>query len=277
MDDAGLRSSAGRGWRTEWQCGRTAELASHKKLFFQTSIMFPVHSGSPCWQVKAEFSDGSSYETISIFLYWMIFLSYKSKTTEEMVTSISSDDLTGSEYLSVSIGHQSDRHDVLQHGPGGEELLADEESAGRTQTLIVQSDRHRSDRLIGSDSSQLHALLLNLGNANQKNGQNQVFFSLHSVVNWALEDTNRLLVCCQQHRSMHAGLIYKVHNLTLKPKPALMFIFLPSHVCAIWPRTSRRSHEEPLVSNLRKHDSHLNQGRETFNSTFPVWDTDAEI
>lgn len=195
-----------------------------------------------------------------------------------MVTSISSDDLTGSEYLSVSIGHQSDRHDVLQHGPGGEELLADEESAGRTQTLIVQSDRHRSDRLIGSDSSQLHALLLNLGNANQKNGQNQVFFPSfscelssrrHKQATGVLPTAVHLINQCM--------LVHKVHNLTLKPKPALMFIFLPSHVCAIWPRTSRRSHEEPLVSNLRKHDSHLTQGRETFNSTFAVWDTDAEI
>lgn len=35
-----------------WQSCRTGD---------QTSIMFPLHSGSPCWQVKGEFADGSSY------------------------------------------------------------------------------------------------------------------------------------------------------------------------------------------------------------------------
>ena len=65
-------------------------------------------------------------------------------------------------YLSVPIGNQSDSHDVLQHGPGGEELLADEDSAGWTQTLVVQSDGHWRDRLVRSDDSQLHTLLLHL-------------------------------------------------------------------------------------------------------------------
>lgn len=65
-------------------------------------------------------------------------------------------------YLSVPIGDQSDGHDVLQHDPGGEELLADEDSAGRTQTLIVQSDRNWRSRLIWSGGIYLHTLLLNL-------------------------------------------------------------------------------------------------------------------
>lgn len=68
----------------------------------------------------------------------------------------------GSVYFSVPVGHQSDGHDVLQHGPGGEELLADEDSAGWTQTLIEQSDRHWRNRLVWSGSIHLHTLLLNL-------------------------------------------------------------------------------------------------------------------
>lgn len=49
-------------------------------------------------------------------------------------------------YSRIPIGDQSDGHDVLQHGPRGEQLVADEGSAGWTQTLIVQSDRHWRDR-----------------------------------------------------------------------------------------------------------------------------------
>lgn len=65
-------------------------------------------------------------------------------------------------YFSIPVGHQSDGHDVLQHGPGGEELLADEDSAGWTQTLIVQSNRYWNHGLAWSDCTQLHTLLLNL-------------------------------------------------------------------------------------------------------------------
>lgn len=43
-------------WRHRW--GNT-----------HTSIMFPRHSGSPCWQVKGEFSDGSSYERERWYFY----------------------------------------------------------------------------------------------------------------------------------------------------------------------------------------------------------------
>lgn len=64
--------------------------------------------------------------------------------------------------LGVSVWHQGHSHDVLQHAPGGEELLADEDSAAWTQTLIVQSDGNRGDRAVRSGSSQLHTLLLNL-------------------------------------------------------------------------------------------------------------------
>lgn len=64
--------------------------------------------------------------------------------------------------LSVPVGHQGDRHDVLHHGPGREELLSDENSAGRTQTLIVQSDRDRRNRLDWPGGIQLHTLLLDL-------------------------------------------------------------------------------------------------------------------
>ena len=65
-------------------------------------------------------------------------------------------------YLSVTVRDQSDGHDVLQHGPGREELLGDEDSAVRTQTLIVQSDRYWRNSLVWSDSIHLHTLLLNL-------------------------------------------------------------------------------------------------------------------
>lgn len=72
-------------------------------------------------------------------------------------------------YLSVAVGDQSDGHDVVQNGPGGEELLADEDSAGWTETLIVQRDRHRRNRLVRSGGIHLHTLLLNL----KQNPQNK--------------------------------------------------------------------------------------------------------
>lgn len=65
-------------------------------------------------------------------------------------------------YSRIPIGDQSDGHDVLQHGPRREQLVADEGSAGWTQTLIVQSDRHWKDRRYWSGSIHLHTLLLNL-------------------------------------------------------------------------------------------------------------------
>lgn len=65
-------------------------------------------------------------------------------------------------YLSIPVGDQSDGHDVLQHGPGGEELLADEDPAVWTQTLVVQSDSNWRNGLVWSGSVHLHALLLNL-------------------------------------------------------------------------------------------------------------------
>lgn len=65
-------------------------------------------------------------------------------------------------YLGVSVGHQSHGHDVPQHAPGGEELLADEDSATWTQTLIIQGDSNRGHGLVWSGSSQLHTLLLDL-------------------------------------------------------------------------------------------------------------------
>ncbi|TNN38479.1 hypothetical protein EYF80_051347 [Liparis tanakae] len=71
-------------------------------------------------------------------------------------------------YLGVPVGDQSDAHDVLQHGPGGEELPADEGSAGRTQTLIVQNHGHGGNRLAGSGGVQLHALLLHLQEEEEK-------------------------------------------------------------------------------------------------------------
>lgn len=64
--------------------------------------------------------------------------------------------------LGIAIWHQSDGHDVLQHRPGGEQLLRDEDSAGWTQALIVQSDRHWGNTLLRSGSIHLHTLLLNL-------------------------------------------------------------------------------------------------------------------
>lgn len=70
--------------------------------------------------------------------------------------------LSWSPYLGVSVRHQGHSHDVLQHAPGGEELLADEDSAARTQTLIIQSHGNGGGRPVRSGGSQLHTLLLNL-------------------------------------------------------------------------------------------------------------------
>lgn len=65
-------------------------------------------------------------------------------------------------YSRIPIGDQSDGHDVPQHGPRRKQLVADEGSAGWTQTLIVQSDRHWRDRRYWSGGIHLHTLLLNL-------------------------------------------------------------------------------------------------------------------
>lgn len=126
--------------------------------------MFPLHSGSPCWQVKGEFADGSSYNRRMMML--RLLQSKCGQKLRQRVHPMTCDFLHyqrwGSAYLSVPVGDQSDGHDVLQHGPGGEELLADEDSAGWTQTLIVQSDWNWNNRLVWSDSVQLHTLFLNL-------------------------------------------------------------------------------------------------------------------
>lgn len=45
--------------------------------------------------------------------------------------------VVGGPHLGVSVRHRGHGHDVLQHAPGGEELLADEDSAARTQTPII--------------------------------------------------------------------------------------------------------------------------------------------
>lgn len=110
-----------------------------------TSIMFPRHSGFPPWQTKGESADGISCKI-------MLF----------RVTRVPKLLLKCSPYLGVSERHQGHSHDVLQHAPGGEELLADEDSAAWTQTLIIQSDGNWGDRPDRSGSSQLHTLLLNL-------------------------------------------------------------------------------------------------------------------
>lgn len=41
-------------------------------------------------------------------------------------------------YLCIAVGHQFDVHDVVEHGPGGKELLGEEGPAAWTQALIVQ-------------------------------------------------------------------------------------------------------------------------------------------
>lgn len=115
-----------------------------------TSIMFPRHSGFPSWQTKGESADRISCKT-KIFSHLPGFQGFFLKFL-----------LKRSPYLGVSVGHQGHSHDVLQHAPGGEELLADEDSAAWTQTLIIQSDGNRRDRLVRSGSRQLHTLLLNL-------------------------------------------------------------------------------------------------------------------
>lgn len=71
-------------------------------------------------------------------------------------------DFRRSRYLGVSVRHQRHRHDVLQHAPGGEELLADEDPAARTQTLVIQGNRNGGHRAVRSGRCQLHALLLYL-------------------------------------------------------------------------------------------------------------------
>lgn len=81
--------------------------------------------------------------------------------------------------LGVPVGDQSHGHDVLQHGPGGEELLADEDSAAGTQTLVVQSDSYCRNRLVRPAGSHLHTLLLNLhGSSNRRDTR---LSSLHNV------------------------------------------------------------------------------------------------
>lgn len=115
--------------------------------------MFPRQAGCPFWQTKGESADGISCKT-KIFSHLpgfpsFCFFFFKLHPKR-------------SPYLGVSVGHQGHGHDVLQHGPGGEELLADEDSAAWTQTLIIQSDGNRRDRPVRSGGRQLHTLLLNL-------------------------------------------------------------------------------------------------------------------
>lgn len=71
-------------------------------------------------------------------------------------------------YLCVPVGDQFDRHDVLQHHPGGEELLRDEDSAGWTQTLVVQSDRYWRNSLVWLGGVYLHTLFLHLHKKGKK-------------------------------------------------------------------------------------------------------------
>lgn len=65
-------------------------------------------------------------------------------------------------HLSVPVGHQSDGHDVLQHDPGGKQLLSDKISAIWTQALVVKSYRHLRNSLARPDGVKFHALLLDL-------------------------------------------------------------------------------------------------------------------
>lgn len=46
-------------------------------------------------------------------------------------------------YLGISVRHQCDVHDVIEHHPGGEELGDQEAAAGRAQALVIQAQRHR--------------------------------------------------------------------------------------------------------------------------------------
>lgn len=80
--------------------------------------------------------------------------------------------LSRAAYLSVAVGDQRDGHDVLQHGPGGEELLGDEDPAGWTQTLIVQSDGYWRNSLVWSGRVHLHTLLLHLHQETRQQLQN---------------------------------------------------------------------------------------------------------
>ncbi len=65
-------------------------------------------------------------------------------------------------YLCIAVGHQSNRHDVIQHEPRGEEHLNEKPSAAGTQTLIVKPHLDRIDRLSGPGEVGLKALLQNL-------------------------------------------------------------------------------------------------------------------
>lgn len=49
----------------------------------QTSIMFPLHSGSPCWQVKGEFPDESSYkrQMFTVLLWFYMSWSWSSRAS----------------------------------------------------------------------------------------------------------------------------------------------------------------------------------------------------
>lgn len=94
------------------------------------------------------------------------FVTVASEVWHEIFSPLSGT-LSGSAYLGVAVGDQSDGHDVLQHGPGGEELLGDEDPAGWTQTLIVQSDGYWRNSLVWSGSVHLHTLLLNLRQENK--------------------------------------------------------------------------------------------------------------
>lgn len=148
---AGLRGHSDGRYRPEGQDQSVHVHGSFCGLKLQmeiTSIMFITHSGFPSWQAKGESADGTSCK-MRIFIHlpgFQVFLFF----------------FKACAYFGVSERHQGHSHDVLQHAPGGEELLADEDSAAWTQTLIIQSDGNRRDRPVRSGSSQLHTLLLNL-------------------------------------------------------------------------------------------------------------------
>lgn len=135
----------------------------------RTSIRFPLHSGSPCWQVKGEFPEGISYEReriLHIILYIFQVQMWPKSFPSDGTNSYVHFQLKWLACLGVPVGDQSHGHDVLQHGPGGEELLADEDSAAGTETLVVQSDGYWRNRLVRPASIHLHTLLLNLHGSN---------------------------------------------------------------------------------------------------------------
>lgn len=65
-------------------------------------------------------------------------------------------------YLCIAVGHQSNRHDVIQQEPGWEEHLNEKLSAAGTQTLIVEPHLHWIGCLTGPGEVRLKALLQNL-------------------------------------------------------------------------------------------------------------------